>query len=259
MLDRTPLAQYLQYMKKTNTSPVTDTSNFQLKGGLFTLTVLYLLKPDLAELTTQLGALVKQTPKLFQRMPIVLDLHRLQPPSTTLDFKELSQCLSDQGLILIGVRAGNAQHHEAAVSAGLAIMPNTKAAEPAETPAADSKPAKESAPVSTQASPAKIITQPVRSGQQIYARNGDLIILAPVSPGAELIADGNIHVYGTLFGRALAGVNGNLNARIFCQKLDAELVSIAGHYWISEDLHNNPVKENIHIYLENDRLQVGTF
>ena len=85
----------------------------------------------------------------------------------------------------------------------------------------------------------KLITHPVRSGQQIYAAGGDLVVLSSVSPGAEVLADGNIHVYGTLRGRALAGVKGNRSARIFCQRLEAELISIAGHYKISEDLRNS--------------------
>jgi septum site-determining protein MinC len=106
---------------------------------------------------------------------------------------------------------------------------------------------------------AKIISQPIRSGQQIYAKEGDLIILASVSPGAEVLADGNIHIYGALKGRALAGVSGNKEARIFCQKLEAELVSIAGHYWVNEDLSPLPSGQTIQIYLENDRLHIGTF
>ena len=103
----------------------------------------------------------------------------------------------------------------------------------------------------------KVISQPVRSGQQIYAKDSDLIVLAPVSHGAELIADGHIHVYGSLRGRALAGVNGNNQARIFCHQLEAELIAIAGHFWISEDMQNNTLTQNVQIYIENDRLQVS--
>ena len=80
-----------------------------------------------------------------------------------------------------------------------------------------------------------LVTQPVRSGQQVYASEGDLVILSSVSPGAELLADGNIHVYGPLRGRALAGLNGDTQARIFCQKLEADLVSIAGQYRLFEE------------------------
>ena len=104
--------------------------------------------------------------------------------------------------------------------------------------------------------PAKIINQPVRSGQQVYAPEGDLIILAPVQAGAEVLAAGNIHVYGPLRGRALAGIHGAESARVFCQSLEAELVSIAGHYKISEDLQDIGWKSAVQIQLRDDVLVV---
>ena len=101
-----------------------------------------------------------------------------------------------------------------------------------------------------------MITQPVRSGQQVYAPGGDLIVLAPVSAGSELLADGHIHVYGPLRGRALAGVRGDTNARIFCQSLEAELVSVAGQYKVAEDLRRQQWKEAVQISLEGDSLKI---
>lgn len=101
-----------------------------------------------------------------------------------------------------------------------------------------------------------LVDKPVRSGQQIYARDTDLIIMGQVGPGAEVIADNNIHVYGPLRGRALCGVSGNTDARIFCQSLEAELVSVAGTYrmleTIPEDLRGRPAQ----IWLDNDRLNI---
>lgn len=237
----------------------TDNPNaaFQLKGSLFTLTVLHLLKTDTNLFGEQLATLVKQTPKFFYRMPIVLDLQKL-PEHASLDLLTINQNLREQNIILVGVRGGSEAQHEAAIAAGLAVLPMTK------TESLEIKPpvksvAPQTATITTpNAHGSKLITQPVRSGQQIYAKNTDLIILAPVSRGAELLADGNIHVYGPLRGRALAGVTGNQEARIFCQNLDAELVSIAGHYWVSEDLQNLTQKNNVHIFLENDRLHIDT-
>lgn len=235
---------------------------FELKGSLFTLTVMHLFTTDLGQLTQQLIPLVKQTPKFFQHMPIVVDLQKLSSEKNSIDFAHLAQTLMEQGLILVGIRGGTAKQNEAALQANLAVFPNTKT-EVVEKPAADETSQQtqtETASTTTATTlSAKIITQPVRSGQQIYARNADLIVLAPVSPGAELLADGNIHVYSALRGRALAGVTGDENCRIFCQSLEAELVSIAGHYWISEDLQNASIKQNAHIYLENDRLHIGAF
>ncbi len=102
----------------------------------------------------------------------------------------------------------------------------------------------------------RLISQPVRSGTQIYARGADLIVTAAVSPGAEIMADGNIHVYGALRGRALAGAAGDAKARIFCSRFEAELVSIAGHYLVSEQM---PAEERglpVQIALVDDRLTI---
>lgn len=105
--------------------------------------------------------------------------------------------------------------------------------------------------------PTKMITTPVRGGMQIYAAGGDLIVLAAVSPGAELLADGNIHVYGPMRGRALAGVKGDTSARIFCQQLGAELVSIAGNYKVAEDLRRSPQwGQAVHVSLSGDVLNI---
>src|SRR6266550_4664154 len=98
--------------------------------------------------------------------------------------------------------------------------------------------------------------QPVRSGTQIYARGADLVVTAPVSPGAEIMADGNIHVYGVLRGRALAGASGDVEARIFCSRLEAELVSIAGHYLVSDQLPVEQRGSAVQIALVDDQLTV---
>lgn len=228
-------------------------SAFQLKGSLFTLTVLHLFSDQVNAISAQLTGLIKNTPKFFQNMPIVIDLQKF-PATSNVDFTTIDQCLREHQLIPVGIRGGTPQQQQNAIECGLAVLPNTKsdATEISKSPT----------PAATLAAPevfAKVITQPVRSGQQIYARQSDLIILTSVSPGAELLADGNIHVYGALRGRALAGVTGNEQARIFCQQLEAELVAIAGHYWVSEDLQKNTTKQNAQIYLENEKLHIGTF
>ncbi len=134
-----------------------------------------------------------------------------------------------------------------------AAQATTEAQEAAPETAAQ-KPAEPPAPV---VRPTKLVTTPVRGGVQIYAAGGDLIVLAPVSPGAELLADGNIHVYGPMRGRALAGVKGDTSARIFCQQLAAELVSIAGNYKVAEDLRRSPQwGQAVHVSLSGDVLNI---
>lgn len=138
--------------------------------------------------------------------------------------------------------------------------PKEAAAEPtdaAQEPAKEAAPEKPAEPPAPVVRPTKLVTTPVRGGVQIYAAGGDLIVLAPVSPGAELLADGNIHVYGPMRGRALAGVKGDTSARIFCQQLAAELVSIAGNYKVAEDLRRSPQwGQAVHVSLSGDVLNI---
>jgi septum site-determining protein MinC len=236
---------------------------FQLKGSLFTLTVLHLMDTNIAAFSGQLQALTQQAPKFFKHAPIVIDLQRLATHDTPIDFEGIVRELRQQNMIPVGIRSGGPNQQATAIEAGLAILPETKT-EPAQTTkstatngdagiAATSRTSR-IAPLAKQSS--KIITQPVRSGQQIYAQGGDLIVLAPVSSGAELLADGNIHIYAPLRGRALAGVTGDQNAHIFCHSLEAELISIAGHYWVKEDLKSSSERQAVHIYLEDERLQL---
>ncbi|PHQ78891.1 MAG: septum site-determining protein MinC [Coxiella sp. (in: Bacteria)] len=102
-----------------------------------------------------------------------------------------------------------------------------------------------------------MLTRPVRSGTQVYAKGTDLVALSAINAGAECLADGNIHCYGPLRGRALAGANGNVNAHIFCESLEAELIAIAGHYLTQDQIKVPKIKEPlIHIYLKGDKLQI---
>ena len=244
---------------------------FQLKGGLYPLTVLQLLGTDLLAFERQLEAKIQQAPKFFHHAPIVIDLQKLsqsQEGDLTIDFNHFVSILRKKQLIPVGIKGGSALQQAAAATAGLAILQDN-AKEFAKIEDSAIKPASTAVPVTVpSASPSssapdprfvsqsKIITEPVRSGQQIYARGCDLIILAPVSHGAELLADGNIHIYGPLRGRALAGVTGNEKTHIFCQSLEAELISIAGQYKISEDIERTFWHTAVDISMENGHLHI---
>lgn len=243
----------MTYLNDTAQSSV-QAPIFQLKGSLFTFTVLQLLSFEPAVFQEQLSARVRQAPKFFQQAPIVIDLQKLNDPENHLDLSWLVDQLRAHGLLPIGLRSSQIVHQEASLSLGLAVLPETKQELPTTNTKKEPQPAK-AAVVPIQA--AKLITQQVRAGQQIYAQGGDLIVVATVNPGAELLADGNIHIYGALRGRALAGINGNASARIFCQQLDAELISIAGHYWLKEDIASTYSQQAITIYLEEERLQLA--
>lgn len=227
--------------------PQASQNAFQLKGSILTLTVLQLLQADMNPFVSQLSALVKSTPNFFRNAPIIIDLEKLADRHDNIDFEQLKDELRHNGLIPIGVRNGNEQQIKNAISAGLGILPNAKTEPP--------KPEPSKAKIMGDKNiTSKLITQPVRSGQQVYAQQGDLIILASVSPGAELISDGNIHVYGTLRGRAIAGASGDISTRIFCHKLEAELISIAGYYKLHDDIKVPPSSSGIQIYLEEEKL-----
>ncbi len=245
-----------------------EESAIQLKGSLFTLTVLQLLKTDLRDIASNLTTLATKLPNFFQHTPIVLDLLHVRNASP-IDFDALINIIQANKMIPVGVRNGSIEQQHAAIRAGLGILPKSKDQEtdPAfedseQETELKSEPQKTVAASKSQTisnSPAKVIAKPVRSGQQIYAKGGDLIVLAPVSHGAELLADGHIHIYGKLNGRALAGIQGDTHARIFCRGLDAELVSIAGFYRVKEDLDTMEDGLTTQIYLQDEKLIINSF
>lgn len=205
----------------------------EIKAGSITLPILKLFTADLVAVDVQLGDKLQRAPDFFRNAPVIIELGELDPDREQLEFPALAELLRSKHLVPVGVRGGNALQHHAAQAAKLAVLAEVKH-EPVPAPA---KPAPAAAAPKTPAPVAtKLVEQPVRSGQKIYAPGGDLIVRAQVSAGAELMADGNIHVYGTLRGRALAGVQGNLEARIFCTDLQSELVGIGGQFKLSDDI-----------------------
>ena len=214
----------------------------EFKGTTLPIVVVTLrsLQPDqLAKAASTLFG----SDEFFDGDAALLDLSQLvEVPEP--DWRRLKQVFKTHGLNVIGVRGGSEELRYGAAFAGLptyvlgerpATAPPRESAEtPAPAAAAQPTPqppapATVSAPLAA-AVPTLFITRPLRSGQQIYARGGDLVVLAAVNAGAEVIADGNIHIYAPLRGRALAGAGGAAQARIFCTRFDAELVSVAGLY-----------------------------
>ncbi|MEY6432231.1 septum site-determining protein MinC [Thioalkalicoccus limnaeus] len=242
-------------------------SAFELKSGGFTLPMIRLLGDDLDAVAHQLGTKVEQAPDFFRNTPIVIDLGALPPDAQGIDFPMLVGLLRGYGLIPFGVRGGLERHHAAARAMELAVLGESRVTreKPAGAPALPSRPAPRTRPAEPDDEPGDesvvsasftLITRPIRSGQRIHAMGGDLSIVGPVSSGAELMADGNIHVYGPLRGRAMAGMNGNLEARIFCLDLQAELVSIAGHYRVSENIPATLRGVTVQIYLDGQALRI---
>ena len=218
---------------------------FELKGSLFTLTVLYLFKLDRAAIERHLTEKIKQAPGFFNSTPVVIDLEGLDESRDGVDFIALYELLKGCGMVPVGIRNGSPKLQAVARLAGLPLLPESRSAGPVRKSEQRVEPA---------SARGRIISHPVRSGQQIYAPNGDLIILGTVSAGAEIMADGHVHVYGLLRGRAQAGVKGDLEARIFCHGLEAELISIAGRYRVSEQIGSDDWGRATQIHLADDRL-----
>lgn len=190
----------------------------------------------------EIEQVTEAAPKFFNAAPVLLDINQLNQP---LDFDETIQLFHDHGMILVGVRGGDETTRQQAEKKGLALFSNTNS----QTPDNEAK------PVSIRRERAKTVTQPVRSGQQVYAP-GDLVVTSPVSPGAELLAEGHIHIYGPLRGRAFAGISGDQQARIFTHDLKAELIAIAGTYQVNEELEVPNHEHGIQVVLNEHKLQL---
>ena len=255
----------------------------ELRGGLEPLVSVKLRGTDLAAVRDGLVERVAQAPGFFKNAPIVVDLSPLsEPAAAALDLDALLVMLREEGLHPVASRARSLDEAlvERLRDAGLAMLavgrnratPNVR--DP--LPPADDRPAPAAADSAAPAAepepdgaavqgelvpppmpaPSMMITRPIRSGQRHYAPHGDLVVVGAVSVGAELIAAGSIHVYGPLRGRALCGAHGDTTARIFCQKMEAELVSVAGTYRALEAVPDNVAGKPATMWLDGDTLNI---
>ena len=205
----------------------------EFKGSSFTLSVVHLHHSQPEVIRQALQDKIDQAPAFLQNAPVVLNVSAL---TGDINWKQMQQAVMATGLRIVGVSGCKDEALKKMIArAGLPVLSEGK-----ENRKQTSAPVAEAAPVAPAVvegtSKTRIINTPVRSGQQIYARNADLIVTSSVSAGAELVADGNIHIYGMMRGRALAGVGGQSDSQIFCTNLAAELVSIAGEYWMIDQI-----------------------
>lgn len=239
--------------------------NFQLKGSAVTVVVLAITRYEPESLVVQLREKIDQAPQFFENSPVLINLDRLENPEALSDISDLLAICRQLELQPLGF-SGVPETLQASIQAiNLAILPT-----PNERALKLPKPVAPTTQIETVIETvvetiveerlvqrqSRVVTRPVRSGQQIYAEGADLIVLSQVSEGAEVLADGNIHVYGTLRGRALAGVKGDETARIFCQQLEAELVSIAGNFVLQDTLPKELLKKPAQISLNGEKVAV---
>jgi septum site-determining protein MinC len=245
---------------------------FKIKGTAPALTMLAVLTVDLDAIERQLAEHVAQMPQFFLNAPIILDVEAIG--DVPLDFARVGEVLRKHRLVPVAVRNPSDRQRELAVTAGWGVLQSAMV-RTARAPAASARVDDVAAKASSSHPPRRTdvrapsnagsvdvnvvgltVQQPVRSGQVVHAAGGDLVCLAPVSSGAELIADGNIHVYAPLRGRALAGANDNPQASIFCLGLEAEFLSIAGHHLTSEEIPEASRGRPARVHLQGEQLVV---
>ena len=236
-------------------------THLDLKSAQLSVVAMVLKTVDVAAVAAELAARSADDPEFFDNDPVLIDLSAVQAEEQPIDFAALVQLLRSHRTQPVAVRGGNPAQMQAAHAAGLVAAPDMPAAraQPREVirEVVREVQVPVEVPVPAPAPGALVVDKPLRSGQQVYARGSDLVVLAVVSFGAEVIADGNIHVYAPLRGRAIAGARGDTSARIFSTCLEPQLVSVAGIYRTTEtelpaDVRGNPAQ----VRLDGEKLLI---
>ncbi len=265
-----------------------EDSAAEIKGRMVSLTVVEVFKADLEQLDRVLQEKVALAPRFFRGAPVMIDLEHLDQEVDGAWLEKVWGLLLANSFVPVGITGVTESFSYIARTKNIAVWPvvdisrhtaKEKAAparisESRPEPAPEVEPEAGQEPISASICPQEheqtkqrtdrpdmpaetlVIHQPVRSGQKVYARGGDLLVLASVSTGAEILADGHIHVYGSLRGRAFAGARGNKQARVFCTDLQADLVAIAGVYIINDDLADEIQHSAVQIFLQEDQLKI---
>lgn len=220
-------------------------ANIEFKGTSFTLSVLHLKTTKLADIQVDLSKKVASAADFFSLVPIVVNIEQLDG---LIDYQAIKTLIETFNFIFVGFTGGVTKGQRALIrELGFSFVNTAKTNSSANVRGKTVMAEKVIAAECEQIAPLlqqqlysdKIHRGQIRSGQQVYAKEQNLVVIGSVSAGAEVIADGNIHVYGSLRGRAIAGATGHHQAQIYCQKLEAELVSINGNYWLSESMEHH--------------------
>ncbi|MCM2973163.1 septum site-determining protein MinC [Larsenimonas suaedae] len=233
-----------------------ENTAFTFKGGMLPMTVMELSSADPEEVEAQLSGKVSQSPAFFQHTPVVLSVEKVDGPNLALE--RLCAICRSHKLLPVAVRGGGESAKQSAWALGLGWFPPVEARTHTLAPVPDAEPAV-AEPVAAEtlvAHGGRVYRGTVRSGQQISAPEGDLVVVGAVNAGAEILAAGSIHVYGPLRGRALAGIHGDTDVGVFCHELHAELLSVSGNYKRLEDIDPVLLGKAIQVYLEKDHLHI---
>lgn len=232
---------------------------FTFKGGMLPMTVMELASGDPERIRAQLASKVSQAPAFFQHTPVVLSVEQVDEPHLALE-RICAVCRAHK-LLPVAVRGGSDPVKQSAWALGLGWFPPQENRPRGVEPRPVEAPIEAELPVpppevSIQAG-GRIYRGTVRSGQQVSASEGDLVVIGAVNPGAEVLAAGSVHVYGPLRGRALAGIHGDREAGIFCHDLKAELLSVAGTYKRLEDIDPKMLGCSVQVQLKEDQLRIS--
>jgi septum site-determining protein MinC len=241
----------------------------ELKFGQVGIANLRVRTLDVAQLVTEMRERVQRAPNLFTRAAVILDFGGLNQAPSQASAQALVDGLRSAGVLPVALAYGTKEIEALSQQLGLPLLakfraqyertdaaPSTVAPPQPAPPHAAEPPQLAPAAAAATASPGLIQTAPVRSGQQVYAEQRDLTVLTTVGAGAEVLADGSIHIYGALRGRALAGAQGNVEARIFCREFHAELVSVAGQYKVLEDIPAELRGKPVQVWLEHGQIKL---
>ncbi|MCW5567932.1 MAG: septum site-determining protein MinC [Dokdonella sp.] len=238
----------------------------ELKIGQVGIANLRVRTLDVARLASEMRDRVARAPRLFARAAVIVDFGGLAATPDAATAQALIEALRGAGVLPVALAYGSSDNERLAVELGLPLLAKFRAqyesaaaAPPprAATPAPEPEPAPRAAPIAPASAVSLMHGNPVRSGQQLYAQGRDLVVAATVGAGAEVIADGSVHVYGALRGRALAGAQGDEKARIFCREFHAELVAIAGRYKVIEEIPAELRGKAVQVWLEDDSLRLA--
>ena len=237
----------------------------ELKIGQVGVANLRVRTLDVDALVREMRERVERAPKLFGRAAVIIDFGGLARTPDVTTARALLEGLRDAGVLPVALAYGTPEIEALSEQLGLPLLAKFRAqyerSEPAPAPAPAAPPpvaaAPEPAKPKTDAQPGMIQKNAVRSGQQLYAEQRDLTVLTSVGAGAEVISDGSIHIYGPLRGRALAGAQGNEDARIFCSAFHAELVAVAGHYKVLDDVPRALHGKAVQVWLEDGQLNIA--
>lgn len=231
----------------------------EIRFGQVGLAQVRIRTTDAGTILDELTGRVASAPQFFERTAVCLDLSALEKEPTASEIRAVFDAVRRAGMLSVGLAHGTAAVDALARALDVPVLTQFRVqgkATPVQAvvkePPPKAPPPAEPTVLST---PSLMQHQPVRSGQRIYARHSDLVVTATVGAGAEVIADGCVHIYGTLRGRAMAGARGEVTARVFCQEFHAELVSIAGVFRVFETLPAELAGKPVQAWLDGDDLR----